>query len=67
MSDESQQIALDPVAMHLNRKAKFFENEALILASQVRDLLAIVQAAPQVVADDEPEPLGDEPSPDIPV
>lgn len=52
---ERQQIALDPVAAHLNRKAQFFENEALILAGQVRDLLALVPRDP------EPEPDPDEP------
>lgn len=36
-------IALDPVADHLRRKAAFFENEALILADQVRELIATMQ------------------------
>lgn len=53
---ERQQIALDPVAAHLNRKAQFFENEALILAGQVRDLLALVpRDVPEPEPHDEPQ------------
>jgi hypothetical protein len=53
---DKQQIALDPVAAHLNRKAQFFENEALILAGQVRDLLSLIPR-------EEPEPEPEEPPP----
>ena len=58
---ERQHIALDPVAAHLNRKAQFFENEALILAGQVRDLLALVpQDAPAPEPEEQAEELRDE-------
>lgn len=52
MSDKLS-IALDPVAAHLSRKAAFFENECLVLASQLRDAVAAVKALqPELVADE---------------
>lgn len=37
---EQQAIHLDPLDAHLMRRAKFFENEALMLALNLREALA---------------------------
>lgn len=49
---EQQAVHFDPLDAHLMRRAKFFENEALMLALNLRDALTIAQKTEPPPSDD---------------